>query len=49
LGELVSRVTLETPDGQTVEFADGIVGAPYAARVRAGQVKTIHVHAEAQK
>jgi hypothetical protein len=48
MGDLANKLTLETQDGQTVELAGGVIGAPCAAMVRAGQVKTIHVHYEAQ-
>ena len=43
VGDSASKMTLETDDGQTVELAGGVIGAPYAARVRSGQVKTILV------
>ena len=33
---------LEWQDGRTVDLAGSTIGAPYAASVRAGQVKTIH-------
>ena len=48
MGDLANKLTLETLDGQTVELAGGVIGAPCAAMVRAGQVKTIHAHYEAQ-
>jgi hypothetical protein len=48
VGEWARNVTIETQEGQTAEFSDGVIGVPYAAMVRAGQVKTIHVYYEAQ-
>ncbi len=46
--DLANKLTLETQDGQTVELAGGAISAPCAAMVRTGQVKSIHIHYEAQ-
>jgi hypothetical protein len=46
LGDLANKLTLETQDGQTVNLAGGVIGAPHAAMVRAGQVKAIQVYYE---
>ena len=37
------RIMLELGDEKTVTIDDGVIRAPYAAQVRAGQIKTIQV------
>ena len=41
-GLFPDRIRLHTGDGQTVELSGGVIGAPYAEMVRAGQVRAIH-------
>jgi hypothetical protein len=36
-------VILHLPDGSQVEFAQGIVGEPYARMVREGQISKIDI------
>jgi len=39
----VHKLILQLRDGQTVEIAGEIIGAPYAALVREGQISAIEV------
>ncbi|MGD9049294.1 MAG: cellobiose phosphorylase, partial [Anaerolineae bacterium] len=47
-GASVRRVVLYLPDGGQVEFAEGIIGAPYALMVREGQITKIEVFFQAE-
>jgi hypothetical protein len=42
-GMQARKITLRTRDGRSIEFASDVIGAPYAAMVRDGQIHTIHI------
>jgi hypothetical protein len=42
-GSRAGRLVLHLPDGDRVEFTDGIAGEPYAQMVRAGEIARIDV------
>ena len=43
------RVALELGEGKTAKLDGSVIRSPYAAMVRAGQVKTIHVFLDEAK